>query len=223
MIDIRSVLCSGWLNRGFRPPLFAILSGARHDHHEYSVVDGEDKNTWNEEGTQRGENQKFIIEKCTLIGNTRMVSHIGFIDTTRKGRLVSDLFPCSKGMHFGTAFQLPDDRQCNKKWNKPHDHNHNGYTFWIFMSSIFEWFGYGNIARARKDGDGLVEIWKIRKSAFTDQLRWQPEKRKEEPSGLCLCFSSLPTRFNIDAVHAIQSEATQKSHNRSDKSHTRLN
>jgi len=31
------------------------------------------------------------------------------------------------------------------------------------------------------------------------------------------------TRFNIDAVHAIQSEATQKSHKRSDNSHTRLN
>ncbi len=31
------------------------------------------------------------------------------------------------------------------------------------------------------------------------------------------------TKFNIDAVHAIQSEATQKSHKRSDNSHTRLN
>jgi hypothetical protein len=31
------------------------------------------------------------------------------------------------------------------------------------------------------------------------------------------------TKFNIDAVHAIQSEATQKSHKRSDNSHTRVN
>ena len=31
------------------------------------------------------------------------------------------------------------------------------------------------------------------------------------------------TKFNIDAVQAIQSEATQKSHKRSDNSHTRLN
>jgi len=36
------------------------------------------------------------------------------------------------------------------------------------------------------------------------------------------CFS-IHTKFNIDAVHAIQSEATQKSHKRPDNSHARLN
>ena len=36
-------------------------------------------------------------------------------------------------------------------------------------------------------------------------------------------LSRCLTRLRIDAVHAIQSAATQKSHNRSDNSHTRLN
>lgn len=66
----------------------------------------------------------------------------------------------------------PDDRQSNKKRNEPNNNNHDSNPFWTFMSSIFQWFCHGNIAKYREKSI-ITYIKKL--TSFTDQQQWQPE------------------------------------------------
>ena len=87
------------------------------------------------------------------------------------------------------------------------------------MSSIFKWFGDGNVTK-RRQGER-----KITKSFLLPiNCNGNLEEKKEE----CMKsevrkFSVRRTRLRIDAVQAIQSEATQKSQRRADNFQLRIN